>query len=103
MSIKSNFQNYLSQIERLHSLQTVAHGPQNVKRVFKHVKQIFPFSKSFFNDFVTPRDSISAFVNTELNKSPKQKKNIPVEKCNGVTLAENEYCFVDVGRNRCSC
>lgn len=56
---------HLSQMERLQSLQTVAQGPQKVKRVFKQVKQILPFSKSVFSDLVTPRDSISAFVSTD--------------------------------------
>ena len=74
---------HLSHIARLQSLQIVDQGPQKVKRVFKQVKQILPFSKSVFSDLVTPNDSISALVKTDrmcctsLSVNDKHSNDLP--------------------------
>src|ERR1700712_5039096 len=56
-----------SQMDFSHNLHTVLRGPKKrLNSVFKHVKQILPFSSPSLNSLVTPRDSSSAFVRADL-------------------------------------
>lgn len=67
----------------LQSLHMMAHDPQKLKRVLRHVKHILPLSNSFFIVLVTPSDSISALVSTDrmcctsLSVSDKHSSDLP--------------------------